>query len=93
MLLLSAVLICLGFLALALSLDRHYRDVLGGKLSAGRRLALRSSGWLLLALGLVTCCLARGGQLGPVWFLGLAALAALVVLAVMSVVPSWRRSG
>lgn len=73
-----------GFGALAMSLDRHFRDVLGGPLPAARRNAFRIAGWGLLGLSLGACLMARGWQFGPVWFLGLVPVTAMFVLIAMT---------
>lgn len=88
MLLTSFLILSAGFLALALAMDRHHRDVIGGPVPRHRRNILRLVGTLLLALGFTACGLARGWHFGPVWFTGLAAMSAFAVLLAVSLVPS-----
>jgi hypothetical protein len=78
---LIALLLCFaGFTALCLSMHRHYSDLLGHKLTTGRRMVLKAVGWLSLGLSLWAGVAARGWDIGLVeWFAVLMASAVTLV--------------
>ena len=77
---LLAFITCLaGFAAMALSQPKHARDVLGPRNTPGKRRIWRIAGWVLLALSVTLCLVARGGATGWVAWFGLASAAALLV--------------
>lgn len=86
---LLATLLCyVGFTALCLSMSRHYADLLGGALSAGRSRGLKAIGWgaLLLSLWVAMASLSIGQALVQ-WFAALMSSALLLVF----VMPYWPR--
>ncbi|MEN2991529.1 DUF3325 domain-containing protein [Tistrella sp. BH-R2-4] len=64
-----------GFLALALAMDRHHDQILGGRPRPGRRRVFTLAGWCLLI------CAGAGAVLGWGWSIGLAALWGVLSLA------------
>lgn len=80
-----------GFAALALSLDRHHREALAGRVPAGRVLPLRAAGWALLALSLAGAVAWEGLNFGPVQWIGALTGGALLVVLVLSYRPAWLR--
>ncbi|WP_313455543.1 DUF3325 domain-containing protein [Stenotrophomonas sp.] len=65
-----------GFTALALSMDRHHRDVFGALPTPKRRRGLRAVGWAAV-LASVTCCIVGWGvAYGVIAGLGVMAAAA-----------------
>ena len=89
--LLNLALCFSGFGALALSLDRHHRDALGGRVPTGRALPLRLGGWGLLAASLAAAVALEGWNFGPVQWVGALTGAALLVVALLSYRPAWLR--
>ena len=83
-----AILLALGgFYALALSMTRHQRDLVGRTLVARQANAARISGWTLLAAAFVLDVVTWGGGYGSVaWFAHLSVGAWLTVA-----VLHWRR--
>jgi hypothetical protein len=90
MLILAQALLALGGLAaLCLAMPRHHADALGQRPEPRRRAWLRGLGWSSLALALIAGVLARGWARGSLLGLGLATLAAAVVVLVGSSRPRW----
>lgn len=89
--LLNLALCFAGFGALALSLDRHHRDALGGRVPAARILPQRLGGWGLILLSLAAAVMLEGWNFGPVQWIGALTGAALLVVALLSYRPSWLR--
>ncbi|WP_424811814.1 DUF3325 domain-containing protein [Roseococcus sp. YIM B11640] len=87
MLLLGTSLAYAGFLALCLSLERHYRDVVGGRPSSRRVLALRVLGWALIALSAWPCVSVWGWAMGSVGWFGLLTAAALGLVYLLPYAP------
>ena len=80
MLMLIAFVTCLaGFAALALSLPKHARDLLGPAGTPTGRRACRLAGWTLLALSVALCLAAQGAANGCIVWFGLASSATLLV--------------
>ena len=69
-----------GFTLLALSMDRHQRDVFRHRLDGARSRWLRHMGWLVLATSAVPCIAGEGWGIGLVDWLGVLTLAAGAVL-------------
>ncbi|MCG8559813.1 MAG: DUF3325 domain-containing protein [Hyphomicrobiales bacterium] len=67
-----------GFGMLALSMQKHHRDLFGAPPSQWHALALHSIGWVLLGLSFAACILDSGWAIGPVLWLGILTVAALV---------------
>jgi len=84
MIVLAALLCLAGFVALCLSMTRHHEALIGGRPSAGRRLALRVAGWKALALGAWASVHAWGPAYGAIGWLGLLTLSAAVVLLTLT---------
>lgn len=89
--LLNLALCFAGFGALALSLDRHHRDALGGRVPESRTLPLRLAGWALLALSFAAAVALEGWNFGSVQWVGALTGAALLVVALLSYRPAWLR--
>lgn len=81
----------LAFTALALSMDRHARDVFGTAPSTARRWAMRATGWVLLGAALVLGMLGWGKSVGAVEWT--AALSAAAVPLVFLVLPRFAARG
>jgi hypothetical protein len=69
-----------GFASLAITMDRHQRDVFGRRLEATQSRWLRGLGWLLLAASPAGCVLRNGWGIGLVGWLGALTLAAVAVV-------------
>ena len=76
-----------GFDALALSMDRHHREAIGGVPSRRTRRALIALGWTMLAVSLAACHRAWGPSLGLVFWSGLLTVCALVVVLAFTYAP------
>lgn len=85
---LSVPLLCfVGFTSLCLSMGRHYGDVIGGVLSAGRSKLLRLTGWVALLVSFWVAMMSLSVGLALVhWFAALMSSAMLWVF-VMSYWP------
>lgn len=88
-----ALLLALAaFAGFGLSTDPHHHAVTGSRLSSHGRMRWRSAAWLTLALSAAACVAARGWVFGPVWWLGIAMIAAGVVFLMLNIaVPRFRR--
>lgn len=75
-----------SFASLALSMDRHQRDVFRRRLDGTRSWWLRRAGWILFAASAVPCVAVEGWSLGLVDWLGALTLAAGVVLGGLAAV-------
>jgi hypothetical protein len=72
-----------GFTALALSMDRHQRDVFGRRLHGTPSRWLRCLGWLMLAASPAPCVVQDGWGIGLTGWLGALTLAAAAVVLVV----------
>lgn len=81
--LLLFLLASLGFAMLGFSRDRHQRDVLKHKLSAGAAKWLRVGGAICLALAFVLAGLRLGWAYGAVEWLGQLSLGALATVLLL----------
>ncbi|MGV6873469.1 DUF3325 domain-containing protein [Pseudochelatococcus sp. B33] len=70
-----------GFLALSLAMTRHQNDMLGRRLPARFCLALRGSGFALLALAWAVAVRGQGFGIGTIVWCGHLTLAGLLVVA------------
>jgi len=89
-------LACLGFIALSLSMKRHYRQVWPGSTSfATWYLRNRVAGYLLVALSLLPCIAQEGLWIGLVLWLSILAGAAFVQTFLLTYWParSWLFGG
>lgn len=77
--LLAFALSWIGFLALALSMERHYRQVWGRAPSASARLLLRAAGAGGLGASLAACLADSGWTTGVLLWLGLLPVASLTI--------------
>lgn len=68
-----------GFGAIAMSTERHAKQVFGRVPAAAPRRALALAGWVLLALSIVPALAARGPSIGTVLWLGLLTMACLAI--------------
>lgn len=73
-----------GFAALALSMHKHHRDIVGTAPTFPRRLALRVAGWLLLGLSLAFCVAPFGWAIGLVHWTGLLTVAGVTIALVLA---------
>lgn len=70
-----------GLAALALAMSQHHRAVFAREIARRRRLVLRVSGWLLLALSVAAAFHAHGFELGAVaWFAAVASAGFILTL-------------
>ena len=77
-----------GFTALCLAMERHYGEVFGlRRVPARRALALRITGWALLALSLPPCVVARGWAMGVVLWCGVLSAAVLPLVLLLPYAP------
>lgn len=74
----------LGFTAIALAMDRHYRPLKGASIPAGLQRAARACGALMLGASTAICVALHGWAIGLTWALGLFALAATLVLLALT---------
>lgn len=79
-LVLTLALAFAGFTSLALSMDRHQRDVFRRRLDGTWSRRLRCMGWILLAASSVPCIAGEGWGMGLVVWLGALTPAAGAVL-------------
>lgn len=87
---LMALLLSLaGFVALALAMERHHRQVWQRAPSRKLCLLLRCAGVIGLGAALTTCAAHAGGATGTVIWLGLMTVAALTVALVLAYRPRW----
>ena len=80
----ALVLATAGFAAIALSMHKHHRDLFGRPPSRPRALAFAGAGWALLALSFWVCIVVSGWAIGPVLWIGLLTLAALVIVLALT---------
>ena len=82
------LLLCYGgFTALCLSMDRHHRDLLGGKPSPRRRQVLKVGGWLLLLVSLWVALALKGWALGLVQWSAVLMASGLALVLLMPYRP------
>jgi hypothetical protein len=89
---LSFLLALLGFALLALSLAKHYRDLVGGPLPVLRGRVFRVAGWLLLGASMMGAMAEQGFGIGIVLWVALLTVAALIVGLAISYRDTWRRA-
>jgi hypothetical protein len=89
----AMVLAPVGFGALALSMHKNHRDLLGAPPPRWRSLLLQVIGWTLLALSIAPCVARSGWSAGLVLWFGLLTVAVLVVALLLTYVPKRRRRG
>jgi len=75
----TLILSLAGFSALALSMTKHHRDLIGRPLPKARKLVLSVAGSALLAASLIPAIIGQGISIGLVLWLGVATIAALAV--------------
>ncbi len=75
-----------GFTALALGMDKHWKQVSRSAPSPQRRKLLRTSGWTLLTAALALCFMHWGDSIGPVAWLGGLSVAGLLLVFGL---PKW----
>ncbi|GBU18684.1 MULTISPECIES: DUF3325 domain-containing protein [Methylobacterium] len=80
-----------GLALMALSLDRHHRDVFGARVPAGRALPLRLGGWIAILGSLAAAMLVEGANFGPIQWIGALTGAGLAVVLILSYRPAWLR--
>lgn len=78
-----------GFTALSMTLDRHYADIHGRGTAPARRTLrrLHAAGWLALALAWAAQVLNEGWPVGTIYWLGIMALSAAVLVCVLARSP------
>ncbi|MFT4053346.1 MAG: DUF3325 domain-containing protein [Novosphingobium sp.] len=87
----SFILLLAGFMALALSLGKHHRDLFETPLGPRRMWGLRVAGGLLLCTGIVPAVRHSGHSAGPVLWTGLLAVAATTVALLLTYKDNWWR--
>ncbi|WP_084399861.1 DUF3325 domain-containing protein [Henriciella aquimarina] len=85
--LLSLLISFAGLALLALSMDRHYRQVFGGFGSVRHSQRVRLAGWGLLALALGILFAARGFAWGLTIWTGLLTIAAVALILLLTYAP------
>jgi len=83
----ALILATAGFAGLALSMHKHHRDLFGKLPCRLRALAFAGAGWMLLALSFGACIAASGWAIGPVFWVGLITVAALIVVLALTYGP------
>jgi len=81
-----------GFLALALTIDRHYRDVFGKTANLPGAARLRMVKWIGvfgLILSLVCVVLYKGWAVGATAWMGVLAVTAFSLMLLLSYKPGW----
>lgn len=79
-LLVAASLIFFGFLALSLSMNRHYRQIFDHILPAPRIVGLRILGWSSLLFSLTACVFMSGWGTGLLLWLGLLSVTGMILV-------------
>jgi len=88
MTILALVAAMVGFLSLALSMDKHHQEMRRRKSSSAERRAFRSAGWGGLAISLVLAMAAWGAAVGSILWFGILSFAAALVLLLLSRIAS-----
>lgn len=83
----SLALSFLGFVALALAMDRHHGQVLDGRPDPRFRTLMRVAGTALLGFSAVPCVVAHGWSIGLTWWLGVLTAAVLPVVLLLTYRP------
>ena len=78
---LAALAALAGFAALALSMKRHQRDIIGRKLTDRERTLTRTAGWLAIAASLALDVSGFGPAYGAIAWFGHMSIAAWIVVA------------
>lgn len=73
-----------GFASLALSTQRHHRELFGTPPARRRVVALRVAGWMLLCVSLAACIKGPGWPVGSVLWFGMLTVAALPVILILT---------
>lgn len=89
MVLFAQMLTIVGFAALALSMPRHYRDILGRVPKSRVERAMRWAGWSLLGAGLSAAVASSGLAFGIILWAGLVTVAALFVAIMLAYREIW----
>lgn len=80
-----------GFAALALSMQKHHRDLFGAPAPARRRKALRTCGFVTIIAALAFAIDAEGLSIGLVLWTGLLTLATVAVCLLLTYREGWWR--
>jgi len=83
----SLLLSFAAFAALAMTMDKHHRDLFGAPPGKGRRQLFTMAGWLLLAASALPLIQLQGAVIGMLFWLGLLTASALGVAMVLSYRP------
>lgn len=90
--LLVFILSAAGFVALALSMHRHQRDLFNSAMSPARLRLLRTAGWSLLVASILCAASEKSGAaVGLTQWFGAATIAALAVVSGLTYSTSRRR--
>lgn len=84
MLLFASVFAFGGFLALSLSMNRHYRQVFHRPVSRKAGLWLRALGWSALAVALIICVVYSGWAVGLLFWMGILSVAGLINILLLA---------
>lgn len=87
--LLAAMWCYAGFTALCLSMARHYADLMGGALAAGRGRRLKVGGWVLLVSSSWAAVSADGWGFGLVQWFAVLMASVLLLVFLMPFRPRW----
>ncbi|WP_405053514.1 DUF3325 domain-containing protein [Sphingobium sp. WCS2017Hpa-17] len=80
----------LGTFLLALSMSKHYRDLLGRPPSGTMPLVFRMAGWTLIVTSLGVAIVIEGSAVGAVLWIGLLMVAAQLVALMLTCRDRWR---
>lgn len=81
-----------GFAAIALSMGKHHRDILGVTPGRASARSLRATGWLALSASLALSIRAEGLSIGIVQWTAFLTVAALTVALLLTYKDKWWRT-
>ncbi len=85
---LSLVLSTAAFVLLGLATDAHHRRRFGSCPQPGRRMMLRTAGWLALVASVSAAILARGWIFGPILSAGAIMAGAGIAFLALNLIPA-----
>lgn len=87
--LLAFFLAIIGFASLALSMHRHHRDLFSCPPSRLRSVGFSLIGWCLLISSFWVCIVSSGWAIGPVLWVGILTIAALIIVLALTFGPGF----
>lgn len=91
MIVLAACLALAGCASLALAQDRNWKVVMPAAVANRRRMAMRFTGWTLLAASLAVCIASQGAGFAALLWTLQVAVASFLVAITLSFRPAWLR--